>query len=77
MLSTDRYNTEALSNIRRCWTNVSLQLRPLILRKVYHDAPAYTSIVDEPAQVEQVLQDEPGNCLRAYMSNSEESHDSS
>ncbi len=80
MLSTDRYNTEALSNVRRCWTNVSLQQRPLILRKVYHDALAYTNIVDEPAQVEQVLQDEPGNCLddlRAYMSDNEESRDTS
>jgi hypothetical protein len=80
MISADKYNTEALSNVRPCWKNVSLQGRLPILRKVYHDALVYRNIVDEPAQVKQVLQDKPGNCLddlRAYMSDNEKSCDTS
>ncbi len=61
-------------NVRCCWTNVNIQWRQLILRKVYQDALAYTHIDVEPAQAEHNLQDEPGDSLddlRAYMSDDE------
>ncbi len=61
-------------NVRHCWTNVNIQRRQLILCKVYRDALAYTHIVDEPAEAEHNLQDEPGDSLddlRAYMSDDE------
>jgi hypothetical protein len=78
IIFTNNYFTKAVSNVRQCWTKVSLQRRLLIICKIYHNANAYINNVDEPAQVEQVLQDEPGNYLDdlwAYMSDIEENCD--